>query len=72
MSLWQFVEEPPKPFPQLLDIPDANIVFYEQLFSAEESDRLFAKLDQEIQWQQDYIYVFGKTIPLPRLTAWYG
>ncbi|WP_242065423.1 alpha-ketoglutarate-dependent dioxygenase AlkB [Trichocoleus sp. FACHB-262] len=72
MSLWQTVEDPPKLLPQLWEMPDANIVFYEQLFSAEESDRLFAKLDLEIQWQQDYIHVFGKTIPLPRLTAWYG
>ena len=25
-----------------------------------------------IQWRQDYITMFGKTLPLPRLTSWYG
>jgi len=25
-----------------------------------------------INWQQDYIKLYGKAIPLPRLTAWYG
>ena len=27
---------------------------------------------KHIRWQQDYIKLYGKTIPLPRLTAWYG
>ncbi|WP_425230694.1 alpha-ketoglutarate-dependent dioxygenase AlkB family protein [Sphingomonas sp.] len=25
-----------------------------------------------IRWQQDYLKLYGKVIPLPRLTAWYG
>lgn len=27
---------------------------------------------RNIKWTQDYIKIFGKEIPLPRLTAWYG
>lgn len=27
---------------------------------------------QNIAWRQDHIKIYGKTIPLPRLSAWYG
>lgn len=27
---------------------------------------------RNIRWKQDHIRFFGKTVPLPRLTAWYG
>ncbi len=27
---------------------------------------------KNIAWEQDHIQIFGKTHPLPRLTAWYG
>lgn len=33
---------------------------------------VFAELDLRIAWQQDAIKIFGRSIPLPRLTAWYG
>lgn len=32
----------------------------------------FDRLNEEIQWRQDTIHLFGKTHPLPRLQAWYG
>jgi alkylated DNA repair dioxygenase AlkB len=32
----------------------------------------FAILDEDIAWQQDAIKIFGRSIDLPRLTAWYG
>jgi len=33
---------------------------------------LIGTLDQDIRWRQDQISLFGRTTPLPRLTAWYG
>jgi alkylated DNA repair dioxygenase AlkB len=33
---------------------------------------LFSVLNQEIQWEQKQIKMYGKTINIPRLTAWYG
>lgn len=37
------------------------------------SDDEFSALRfRNIQWKQDIIKLYGKTIPLPRLTAWYG
>lgn len=37
-----------------------------------EADRLMHQLEREIEWQQPNIRLFGKSCPLPRLTAWYA
>lgn len=51
---------------------DGEVIFYENFFSHNESDELFAELFSSTKWQQETIQMFGKFIPLPRLTAWYG
>ena len=55
-----------------LAMSDADVVFYDRWFSPKDGDRLFAAIDQLTQWQQDHITLYGKTLPLPRLTAWHG
>lgn len=72
ISLWQPAKEFQQLFPRALVMPEADVVFYDKVFNLENSDRLYAELEQNIQWRQDYIKVFGKSVPLPRLTAWYG
>ncbi len=51
---------------------DGEVIFYPNLFSIQESDRLFSDLSSSIKWRHDTIHIYGKKIPLPRLTAWYG
>jgi alkylated DNA repair dioxygenase AlkB len=51
---------------------DGEVFFYSGFFTPNESDRLFAELNSGTHWQQDTIQIFGKCVPLPRLTAWYG
>jgi alkylated DNA repair dioxygenase AlkB len=58
--------------PQVLDLPDAEIIYYPQLFDKEQADNIYTELLKEIAWQQDNITVYGKTHPQPRLTALYG
>ena len=41
-------------------------------WSAVASDAIEEINFKNINWKQDYIRFFGKTVPLPRLTAWYG
>lgn len=36
------------------------------------ADELSALHFKNVNWKQDIIKLYGKTIPLPRLTAWYG
>ncbi len=51
---------------------DGEAYLYDNFFAAEESDQLLEQLQTTISWKQDYIKMYGKQLPLPRLTAWYG
>ena len=55
-----------------IDMPDADVCLYDSFFPAKEANRLFDALLQETDWEQKEIKLYGKTHPLPRLTAWYG
>jgi alkylated DNA repair dioxygenase AlkB len=55
-----------------LNLLDAEIIHYPALFDHAESAALFSELQTTINWQQDQITIYGRQIPLPRLTAWYG
>ncbi|MFW6296479.1 MAG: alpha-ketoglutarate-dependent dioxygenase AlkB family protein [Halothece sp.] len=56
---------------KLIDV-DGEAIFYPHFFRSEEANQLFQELENNISWRQDYIKFYGKVIPLPRLTAWYG
>ncbi|MBD2744865.1 alpha-ketoglutarate-dependent dioxygenase AlkB [Coleofasciculus sp. FACHB-1120] len=55
-----------------LQLPDADIVFYPSLLDEQESDRLLTQLTETIDWRQDWITIYGRSMPQPRLTAWYA
>ncbi|RAU84133.1 alpha-ketoglutarate-dependent dioxygenase AlkB family protein [Pontibacter arcticus] len=55
-----------------LKLPDAEVYFIPDFFTPEESDLYFAELSQSINWKQESIKLFGRDLPMPRLTAWYG
>ena len=57
---------------QHIALPDADIEFFPAFFTQDESDRLFAELMNTVTWNQEHIRWYGKTLPLPRETAWYG
>ncbi|WP_310482183.1 alpha-ketoglutarate-dependent dioxygenase AlkB [Chamaesiphon sp. VAR_48_metabat_403] len=57
---------------QIISIDDGRVILYEHFFDINESDRILEILTAEIDWSQEYIKMYGKSIPLPRLTAWYG
>lgn len=58
--------------PFRLDMPEADVRLFERFFDEAESRQFFAKLVESVAWQQDDFTIHGKTIPVPRLTAWYG
>jgi alkylated DNA repair dioxygenase AlkB len=57
---------------QMLDLPDAEVIFHPSFFAAAEADRLLGELRATTEWRQDSMRMFGQLKPLPRLTAWYG
>lgn len=61
---------PETPYP--LEMPDADVWYYPQVFTNEESTRLLKQLTEEIKWRSDKVRIFGKWIDQPRLTALYA
>ena len=57
---------------ETLNLPDADVAYYEGFFPVENSDRLLDSLINKIQWKQNTIRFYGKESPVPRLEAWYG
>ncbi len=51
---------------------DGDVSYLPGHFSTSEADALLVELDDCLDWSQESAVVFGKKIPLPRLTAWYG
>ncbi|MBD3883975.1 alpha-ketoglutarate-dependent dioxygenase AlkB [Phormidium tenue FACHB-886] len=55
-----------------LQLSNADVVFYPSFLNEQESDRYFTVLTQTIGWRQDCITIYGRSLPQPRLTAWYA
>lgn len=55
-----------------LDLPEASVTFLPEFFRAPDRDRLLTDLDETTTWGQETFRMYGKSIPIPRLTAWYG
>ncbi|MGH9064036.1 MAG: alpha-ketoglutarate-dependent dioxygenase AlkB family protein [Acidimicrobiales bacterium] len=59
--------EPPNLLPA-----DGEARLYDGFLSPARADRLLSALGQDLRWRQEDARLFGRGIPLPRLTAWYG
>ncbi|MCU0544878.1 MAG: alpha-ketoglutarate-dependent dioxygenase AlkB [Oscillatoriaceae cyanobacterium Prado104] len=57
---------------QIIELANAEVIFYPRLFPQPESHQLFAELWERIEWKQEPIKIFGKSVLQPRLTAYYG
>ncbi|MFT4582711.1 MAG: alkylated DNA repair dioxygenase AlkB [Gammaproteobacteria bacterium] len=53
-------------------ILDAELTYYRQAFSLDESTQFTRDLMANTPWRQDEIKIHGRAIPLPRLQAWYS
>lgn len=51
---------------------DGEVYNYGPIFSIAQSNAFFEKLRQEINWQNDLVKMYGKTIECKRQTAWMG
>lgn len=55
-----------------LDWPDGDFCLAPSFWSTAESDDLLAALDALPDWRQHRVRLFGRDVPSPRLSAWYG
>ena len=58
--------------PILLNLPNAEFIYYPNFFTKEKADLFFETLLKDTPWQHDEIFIFGKKIAQPRLTSLYG
>jgi alkylated DNA repair dioxygenase AlkB len=68
MEQLSFFEESDKGVKLPIDLLDYRPNF----FTPAESTDLLKMLNVGINWKQDTIYMYGKVLNTPRLTAWYG
>ncbi|KZY33358.1 MULTISPECIES: alpha-ketoglutarate-dependent dioxygenase AlkB [unclassified Oleiphilus] len=61
-------------YPEAIDIglDGGALSYYRHFYSRSEADSLFKSLLCDIEWQQEYIQMYGVERPIPRLSAWYG
>jgi len=55
-----------------LALPDGDVAVYQTFFDTQQSDRFFSELYSNTKWSQEFFKLYGKSVPIPRLTAWYG
>ncbi len=55
-----------------LNIADGELYLWHPLLSPTHANDTFSKLANTLAWQQDSMAIAGKTVPIPRLQAWYG
>ncbi|EGU38569.1 hypothetical protein VII00023_10579 [Vibrio ichthyoenteri ATCC 700023] len=53
-------------------VADGEILYLPHFIAKDEADLLLSQLQDQVAWQQRSIFLFGKSIPQPRLTAWYS
>ena len=49
---------------------DGEVYLFEDVVAAPEAVR--ARLVEVVEWRREEARIMGRTVPLPRLTAWYG
>lgn len=55
----------------VFDMPDADLVLYENFFDKVSSDNYYNILLNETSWQETNSTIYGKTHAVPRMISWY-
>lgn len=57
---------------QQIKISDGELSLQPDFLSEQESNSLYQQLQQEIDWRQDEIFLFGRHVAIPRMQAFQG
>ena len=55
-----------------IEMPDADVFLLRCLELGEPDSRLLERLIAETEWRAEAVVMWGRRLPQPRLTAWYG
>ncbi len=57
---------------QPIALPDADSIYYPEVYTEQEAAAIFKELKEQTNWQQHQIKMYGKLIDCPRLSAYFG
>lgn len=55
-----------------IKIRNGEYIYFPNFYNEATADKYFKRLIEDIKWKQESMKMYGKEIPFPRLTAWYG
>jgi alkylated DNA repair dioxygenase AlkB len=55
-----------------IELPQALLYYEPEFLTAADSAALFRQLVDAVPWRQDRLRLYGREVPMPRLSAWYG
>lgn len=55
-----------------ISIPNGELLYVRHFLDTTQSDRYLNLLLKSVDWKQESMHLYGKTVQFPRLTAWYG
>jgi len=58
--------------PEVITLPGADMLFWQHFFSPSESQQWYEKIFHAVHWEQKKIFMYGKEVEIPRLSAWYA
>lgn len=53
-------------------MPDAEVLYLDRLALARSDTEILQQLIAEVPWRREDVVMWGRRMPQPRLTAWYG
>jgi alkylated DNA repair dioxygenase AlkB len=56
---------------KIFDLPDTDLMLYDNFFSKEESDNYYSILMNQTAWHEYQMPMYDKTVIAPRMISWY-
>jgi alkylated DNA repair dioxygenase AlkB len=57
---------------RVVELDGGDVTYHPQCLTIAEADRLFEAVNRTTTWHQEMIWMYGREVPVPRLTAWVG
>jgi alkylated DNA repair dioxygenase AlkB len=55
-----------------IPMPDADVFYLDHIELAQTDTQVLQRLMAEVPWRSEEVVMWGRRVPQPRLTAWYG
>jgi alkylated DNA repair dioxygenase AlkB len=55
-----------------IKIENGEYIYIQNFYDKSTADKYLKRLIEDIKWKQESMNMYGKQIPFPRLTSWYG